>query len=187
MELINKPDNMESFSGSRKEFRGWFSQAIWGHRLERQQPTALLMEFLGMADAMYRTGRLLDTTTPSTDCRYTANTQEHLRVLLFLNPRIEQIRNDCQGNDTKAWETWLEIMRKEAAVSESFTGDFSYLHKRFLHRFNDMVNRVTLLNKITLDPAAKTEVTTAPAGKSPRAFNVPVSGVYKNKPPSVPR
>ena len=156
MEAINQPDNTEPFSGSKKNFRGWFSQGIWGHRLERQQPSALLMEFLGMADAMHRDQRLLEPTSPSTDCRYTANTQRHLRVLLFLNPRIEQIRNEHQGNNSKAWTEWLETMRREAAVSDSFTGDFEYLRKRF-DRFDDLVNRVTLLNKITLDPEAKTK------------------------------
>jgi len=112
------------------------------------------MEFLGMADAMYRSQRLLELTSPSTDCRYTSNTQRHLRVLLFLNPRIEQIRNEHQGNNIKSWTEWLETMRREAAVSDSFTGDFEYLRKRF-DRFDDLVNRVTLLNKITLDPEAK--------------------------------
>jgi hypothetical protein len=156
MDAIHKPENMEPYFGSTTDFRGWFSQPIWGHRLERQQPWALLMEFLGMADAMHRSQQLLAPTTPGKDCRYTANTQEHLRVLLFLNPRVEQIRNDHQGNDAMAWSEWLSVMKREAAVSESFTGDFEYLRNRF-NSFDDLVNRVTLLNNIALDPGSKTK------------------------------
>src|SRR5260370_32893467 len=113
MEAINQPDNIEPFLGSKKNFRGWFSQAIWGHRLEDQQPLALLMEFLGMAEAMHRSRQLLEPTSPSRDCRYTANTQRHLRGLLFLNPRIEQIRNEDQGNNSKSWADGLETRPKQ--------------------------------------------------------------------------
>ena len=148
---ITDPQNTEPYKGSKKEFSGWFNEAIWGHRLERQPASALLLEFLGMAEAMYRNGQLLVPTTPGVDCRFVANRSIWIRSLLFNNPAIEQIRADCQGSDDEAWETWIADMMQRAAVGDSFTADFSYLRNRF-YSFSDLVSRVTLLSRIAMDP-----------------------------------
>ena len=51
------PENTEPFYGSKDRNEAWIAEAIWGHRLERQPFSALLLEFLGMAEGMYRQGR----------------------------------------------------------------------------------------------------------------------------------
>jgi len=149
MNIIEK-DNTQSYAGSKKDFLGWFSEAIWGHRLERQPGSALMLEFLGMAEAMHRDGKLFTLTEPGEDVRYSANTSIHLRSILFNNPLMEEVRERCQGSDEDAWEMWLGEIKNQAAVGDKFTADFTYLRHRF-HSFNDLVSRVTLLRRITMD------------------------------------
>ena len=79
-------DNTEPFYGSKDRHDAWISEAIWGHRLERQPLSALMLEFLGMAEGMFREGKLLTQTRPSENPEYTANRSLHLRNLLFNNP-----------------------------------------------------------------------------------------------------
>ena len=43
------PSNTEQYFGSKDRNEAWIAEAIWGHRLERQPFSALLLEFLGMA------------------------------------------------------------------------------------------------------------------------------------------
>ena len=149
---ITDPHNIEDYWGSKKDFSGWFNEAIWGHRLERQPASALLLEFLSMAEAMYRNNRLLQHTIPGNDCRFKANRSIRIRSLLFNNPAMEQINFDCRGNEDEAWETWLEDMRQRAAVGDSFTANFSYLRQRY--SFSDLVSRITLLGNLVMDPGS---------------------------------
>ena len=58
------PEKTEPYYGSKDRNEAWIAEAIWGHRLERQPFSALLLEFLGMAEGMYRQGRLLEPTRP---------------------------------------------------------------------------------------------------------------------------
>ena len=53
------PENTEEFFGSKDRNEAWIAEAIWGHRLERQPFSALMLEFLGMAEGMFRQGKLL--------------------------------------------------------------------------------------------------------------------------------
>lgn len=148
---ITEKENTQPYAGSKKDFSGWFNEAIWGHRLESQPGSALLLEFLGMAEAMHRAGKLFALTEPGKDIRYSANTTIYLRSILFNNPRMEEIRARSQGSDEDAWEVWLKEIKNQAAVGDKFTADFSYLRRRF-HSFSDLVSRVTLLRRITMDP-----------------------------------
>lgn len=150
---ITDPNNIQPYAGSKREFSGWFNEAIWGHRLERQPGSALLLEFLGMAEAMYRDGKLFAPTEPGHDIRYSANISMHLRSILFNNPVMEEVRDQCQGSDDDAWQTWLEDMKNRAAVGDQFTANFSYLRERF-NSFNELLSRVKLLRRITMDPGS---------------------------------
>ncbi len=147
---ITGQQNTEDYTGSKTDFAGWFNEAIWGHRLERQPASALLLEFLGMAEAMNRDGKLLNSTQPADDCRYRANLSIPLRSLLFNNPRMEQIRDDYQGSDDDAWDVWLADMKNRAAIGDTFTADFSYL-RQYFHNFRDLASRVALLSSIAMD------------------------------------
>ena len=150
---ITIPQNTQDYSGSKQEFLGWITEPIWGHRLQRQPRSALLLEFLGMAEAMFRQDKLLSNTEPGQNVPYEANLSLHLRSILFNNPRMEEIRQQFQGGDEEAWQAWLQEMKETAPVGEKFSADFSFLRDRFFH-FNDLASRVNLLRRIALDPAA---------------------------------
>src|SRR5947207_8150331 len=66
-------ENTEPYFGSKDRNEAWVAEAIWGHRLERQPFSALLLEFLGMAEGMYRQGKLLEQTRPGENPTFTAN------------------------------------------------------------------------------------------------------------------
>src|SRR5690349_19387303 len=76
-------DNTEPYYGSKDRNEAWIAEAIWGHRIERQPFSALLLEFLGMAEGMFRQGKLFAETRPSENVQYVANRSLQLRNLLF--------------------------------------------------------------------------------------------------------
>src|SRR5690554_3644038 len=97
-------DNVVSHKGSKKGFAGWFGEAVWGHRLQAQRGWATTLEFLGMVEGMIHRGTLLNVTQPDGDVSYTAPVSRALRVLVFNNPRMTQIRNDHQDHEEAMWE-----------------------------------------------------------------------------------
>ena len=125
------PENTEEFFGSKDRNEAWIAEAIWGHRLERQPFSALMLEFLGMAEGMFRQGKLLSDTRPGENPEYVANRSLQLRNLLFNNPRMEEILRNAQGSDEEGWSTWLQVMKEGASLGEHLTADFSYLRARF--------------------------------------------------------
>ena len=129
--MILEPDNIEEYQGPKERHDAWVSEAIWGHRLERQPFSALLLEFLGMAEGMHRQNQLFAPTLPSENPQYIAHRSLQLRNILFNNPRMEEILKDSHGSDAAAWKTWLQVMKETASVSGSVTSDFSYLRTRF--------------------------------------------------------
>jgi hypothetical protein len=68
-----EPENIEDYSGSKDRNDSWVVEAIWGHRIERQPFSALMLEFLGMAEGMHRQDRLLAPTSPAENPTYDAN------------------------------------------------------------------------------------------------------------------
>jgi hypothetical protein len=153
------PDNTEPYYGSKDRNEAWISEAIWGHRLERQPFSALLLEFLGMAEGMYRQGRLLDATRPGDNPEYVANRCLQLRNLLFNNPRMEEILRNAQGGDEEGWSDWLQVMKDTASLGDHLPADFSYLRARF-DTFAELVSVVRLLRRITVDPGSERRWTT---------------------------
>jgi hypothetical protein len=146
--------NTEPYSGSKDRNEAWVAEAIWGHRLERQPFSALLLEFLGMAEGMFRQGKLLQHTQPGENPIYAANRCLQVRNLLFNNPRMEEILRNSQGSDEESWATWLQVMKDGASLGDRLAGDFSYLRTRF-DTFSELVSVVRLLRRITVDPASE--------------------------------
>lgn len=151
--MITLPTNRQAYSGSKKQNDMWVVEAIWGHRIEPQPYSALMLEFLGMAEGMYRDGQLLATTCPSDTHAYIANRTLQLRNILFKNPGMEEILRDASDHDEEAWETWLKAMTDSALVSPDQSTDFSYLRSRF-QSFRELVNVVRLLRNIVIDPGS---------------------------------
>ncbi|MDY7577265.1 hypothetical protein RGU70_02835 [Herbaspirillum sp. RTI4] len=152
-------DNTEDFSGSKNQNDSWIIEAIWGHRIERQPFSALMLEFLGMAEGMYRQKKLFAHTSPSDNPIYVANRSLQLRNILFNNPQMEEILRNSLGDDASAWEKWLEVMKISASVGENLSPDFSYLKNNF-ETFGELVNVVRLLRNITIDQESERGWTT---------------------------
>jgi hypothetical protein len=146
--------NTEPYFGSKDRNEAWVAEAIWGHRLERQPFSALLLEFLGMAEGMYRQGKLLEHTQPGENPTYAANRCLQLRNLLFNNPRMEEVLRNAQGSDEEAWSAWLQVMKDGASLGDRISSDFSYLRTRF-DTFSELVSVVRLLRRITADPGSE--------------------------------
>ena len=151
--------NIEPYPGSKSSNDAWISEAIWGHRLERQPFSALLLEFLGMAEGMYREGKLLAETRPGDNPEYAANRSLQLRNLLFNNPRMEEILRNAQGSDEDGWKEWLPVMKESASLGEHLSADFTYLRQRF-DTFEELVSVIRLLRRITVDPGSERGWTT---------------------------
>lgn len=156
---MTSSSNTEEFVGSKDRNEAWIAEAIWGHRLERQPFSALMLEFLGMAEGMFRQGSLMEQTTPAENPEYAANRCLQLRNLLFNNPRMEDILRSTEGNDQEAWVTWLQVMKDGASLGDHLPADFRYLRSRF-ETFAELVSVVRLLRRITVDPGSERSWTT---------------------------
>lgn len=146
-ELITDDSNIVDWKGI-KESDIWVNEAIWGHRIQEQALHALLLEFLGMAEGMFRDGKLLEESSPEQDVQYSARKAAELRVILFLNPNIEQIADTHEGDDEEAWEEWFTYIRNNG--KNRHPSDYNYLKERF-PRFRSFVNRVHLVRRGVMD------------------------------------
>lgn len=154
--MISIRDSIVSHSPSDKKFAGWFSEAVWGHRLQPQSGWATVLEFLGMAEGMMANCSLLDPTTPAQNASYAAPVSKELRILLFNNPRIVQIRDDHQGDEERMWSEWLQDINGRTG-DEAI--DFSYI-KNSHPQFDLLVSKIELLRKLVLDAGKSSKFTT---------------------------
>lgn len=125
----------------------WVSEDIWGHRIERQPCQLLLLEFLSMAEAMHRSGRLLIPAITTGEITYRPYLSTQLRNILFKNPLISEILAE-HGNTDKAWEEWFIAMSDSVAKNELLK-DYSYLRTRF-EDFATFESVVKLLSRISI-------------------------------------
>lgn len=151
------PTNIEIYTQSREQHSAWVVEAIWGHRLEAQSLSGMLMEFLSMAEGMHRREKLMEPI--GSDYGYNAYRCIQLRNILFNNARMEEIQRDCQGNDIDAWDKWLSTMTNSASMGKKLAPDFSYLKKRF-DTFDDLVAVVKLLRRIVMSGGVDPKWTT---------------------------
>ncbi|MBP7950547.1 MAG: hypothetical protein KA004_12905 [Verrucomicrobiales bacterium] len=140
-------DNLVEYKGSKSNFAGWFNEAVWGHRLQAQRGWATTLEFLGMVEGLIEGASLLTETQPDVEVAYTAPVSKELRILIFNNPRMVQIRNDHQDNEDAMWENWLKDI---AARVGDEPINFGYL-RNSISSFSDLVERVELVRKLVLD------------------------------------
>ena len=140
-------DNFVECKTSKKGLSGWFSEAVWGHRFESQQGWATTLEFLGMVEGLIHNGALLNETFPDTDVSYTAPVSKELRILIFNNPRMVQIRNDHQDDEDSMWKHWLEDIAGRVGGEPI---QYDYL-RRTISSFPDLVERIELVRKLYVE------------------------------------
>lgn len=148
-------ESIVSHTPSDSSFAGWFSEAVWGHRLQAQPGWATVLEFLGMAEGMMSGGTLLDPTTPTQDPSYSAPVSKELRFLIFNNPRMTQILDDHRGDEDTLWREWLKDIHSR---TDDDAIDFTYLRK-FHPQFDLLVSKIELLRKLALDAGKTTKFT----------------------------
>src|SRR5260370_4095003 len=81
----------------------WLDEQIWGHRLwDSQSPWLLFLEFLTVAEACHREGRLLDERGLHYPLLFRPYQRLHLRNIIFNNKGLFQTAARHPDNDT-AW------------------------------------------------------------------------------------
>src|SRR6266478_2728056 len=84
----------------------WVDEQIWGHRLwDSQSPWLIFLEFLTVAEACDRDGRLLDDRGLPFPFNYRPSKRLHLRNILYNNELIFDIA-DRSADDATAWRDW---------------------------------------------------------------------------------
>ncbi|PKU22912.1 hypothetical protein [Telmatospirillum siberiense] len=125
----------------------WVEEAIFGHRLwARQNPWLLFLEFLNVAEAHYREGRLFAPTEPQNPTPYSLRWRMGLRSVLFDNSQLARLAEE-RLDDESLWREWLGIMDRSAAPPAE---GYAYLRQRF-PRFQDFVELVNLVRQTTLE------------------------------------
>ena len=126
----------------------WVDEQIWGHRLwDSQSPWLIFLEFLTVAEACHREGRLLDDQVHPHRLIYCPNKHLYLRNILYNNEVIFQIYEQYADTE-EAWKKWLDWMKDNAqGVPER---DFSYLKTRF-HSFKKFKSLVDMVRSSTIE------------------------------------
>lgn len=128
----------------------WREEAIYGHRLwARQNPWLLLLEFLNVAEAHHRAGRLLDRTDPERTHPYELRFRMGLRNILFTNVLAHVNALGLEGEN--AWAKWRELIDKEAMDAPA--EGFDYVRERFVE-FQDFADLVRLVRQTTLEASS---------------------------------
>jgi hypothetical protein len=126
----------------------WVDEQIWGHRLwDSQSPWLIFLEFLTVAEACDRDGRLLDDRGLPFPFNYRPHKRLHLRNILYNNERIFDIA-DRSADDATAWRDWMDWMQDNAqGVPER---DFSYVKSRF-RSFGQFASLVDMIRSSTIE------------------------------------
>ena len=126
----------------------WVDEEIWGHRLwDAQSPWLVFLEFLTVAEACHREGRLFDDQGRPHPLKYRPNKHLYLRNILYNNEIIFQIAEQYPDNET-AWKQWLEWIEDNAqGVPDR---NFSYLRDRF-HSFQEFASLVDMVRSSTIE------------------------------------
>src|SRR5687767_4342756 len=102
----------------------WLDEQIWGHRIYTQSPWLIFLEFLTVAEACHREGRLLDERGTLYPLMFRPYKRLDLRNILWNNEAMARI-DEANPDSNTAWSVWLEWMADKARGVNSH--DFSYL------------------------------------------------------------
>ena len=117
----------------------WIDEQIWGHRIwDSQSHWLVFVEFLCVAEACMREGKLLDPSGALYPLRFKLYKRMALRNVLFNDESLFQVAARFADSGT-AWAHWLKGMEDRARGAQS--RDFSYLRGRFrsFHEFASLV------------------------------------------------
>jgi hypothetical protein len=125
----------------------WREEAVFGHRLwARQNPWLLFLEFLNVAEAHHRQGKLFARTEPNRMHPYALRFRMGLRNILFSDVLAEVTAEGLEGDN--AWQRWAELAMDEA--SDPPPEGFGYVRDNFAD-FGDFADLVRLVRQTTLE------------------------------------
>ncbi len=125
-----------------RDIKMWVDEQIWGHRLYWDStPWLVFLEFLTVAEACHREGRLLDERGSHYPLQFHPHRRLYLRNILFNNEGLTRIA-ERQPDGSTAWAEWLAWMADHARGVPA--RDFSYLRGRF-HSFEQFASLVGML------------------------------------------
>lgn len=126
----------------------WVDEQIWGHRLwDSTTPWLIFLEFLGVAEACDREGKLLDDLGTPYPLSFRPARRMYARNILYNSESLGRIANRG-GNDGAAWDEWIATMNDRAQGVPA--RDFAYLRSRF-GSFRDFANLITMLRSSTIE------------------------------------
>lgn len=126
----------------------WIDEQIWGHRIwDAQSPWLIFLEFLTVAEACHREGRLLDERGIFYPLVFRPYKRMFLRNILANYEGMIRIVDQYADSYT-AWTKWLNLMEEKAVVV--YPKDFSYLRKRF-SSFQQFVSLVSILDSSLIE------------------------------------
>ena len=134
----------------------WVDEQIWGHLLwDAQSPWLIFLEFLTVAEACHREGRLLqglsvDDQNRPEPLNFRPYKRMYLRNILYNNEELFRIA-EKHADDATAWRLWLQWMQDHAQAIPSL--DFSYLKKRF-RSFHQFASLVGMIRSSTIESAS---------------------------------
>lgn len=129
----------------------WLDEQIWGHRLwDSQSPWLVFLEFLTVAEACHREGRLFDEKGTPYPLLFRPYQRLHLRNILFNNEGLSRIA-ERQPDSNSAWSQWLAWMADHSKGVT--TRDFSYLRGRF-QSFQQFASLVGMLRGSAVESEA---------------------------------
>lgn len=143
-------------SAAHPDNKMWVDEQIWGHRLwDAQSPWLIFLEFLTVAEACHREGRLLqglsvDDQNRPEPLNFRPYKRMYLRNILYNNEEIFRIA-EKHADDATAWRLWLQWMQDHAQAIPSL--DFSYLKKRF-RSFHQFASLVGMIRSSTIESAS---------------------------------
>lgn len=145
--VLRVPETSRAF----EQVNLWLEEGIFGHRLwHRQTPWLLLIEFLNMAEALHRDGKLLTVVPPEQLLPHRRFWRMGLRSVLFNNPSMDRIEAEKLDND-ESWDQWMKDM--EGADAPPAEG-FGYLRERF-PTFAHFVQIVSLVRQTAIQTSEK--------------------------------
>lgn len=126
----------------------WVDEQIWGHRLwDSTTPWLIFLEFLGVAEACERDGRLLDDGGQPYPLRFKPARRLYLRNILYNSESLTRIATRS-GNDAAAWDEWIATMNERAQGVP--VREFGYLRRRF-NSFRDFASLIGMLRSSTIE------------------------------------
>jgi len=162
VEILPLPAPPEGREPLNEATKTWVEEAIWGHRLRKdQEPWQILLEFLNLCHAASTKGgvSLLDHPEIATDpprheqFGYGLPVREVLRYIIFRDRHVTAIQNSADfATDQSRWQAWREAVTNDLARKGITHDHLLQLERNFQGNFVNFAHAVQLLRAMEIEP-----------------------------------